>query len=96
MVANVCFVKSTLYIDTTTCSILSALEVVVGAIVGIIIFKETMTGLQVLGAIIVVLASLGSTVLGYIQNAASVLVGYLPPTLANHIRFKEKATSEEK
>lgn len=96
MVANVCFVKSTLYIDTTTCSILSALEVVVGAIVGIIIFKETMTGLQVLGAIIVVLASLGSTVLDYIQNATSVLVGYLPPTLANHIRFKEKATSEEK
>ncbi|EQK42042.1 hypothetical protein C672_0981 [[Clostridium] bifermentans ATCC 638] len=55
-----------------------------------------MTGLQVLGAIIVVLASLGSTVLDYIQNATSVLVGYLPPKLANHIRFKEKATSEEK
>lgn len=95
MVANVCFVKATLYIDTTTCSILSALEVVVGAIVGIIVFKETMTGLQVLGAIVVVIASLGSSVLEYIKNTASILVGYLPPALSNSANFKEKITSKK-
>lgn len=61
MVANVSVVKATAYINTTTCSILSSLEVVVGAIVGILIFKESMTFLQVIGAVIVVSASLGPT-----------------------------------
>lgn len=59
MVANVAFVKSTIYISTTTSSILSSLEVVVGAIVGFLIFGEHMTGIQILGAVIVVIASLG-------------------------------------
>ena len=61
MVANVSFVKATLYINTTTCSILSALEVVVGAAVGFLLYNENMSIWQVLGAVIVVLSSLGST-----------------------------------
>ncbi len=63
MVANVSMVKATEYIETTTCSILSSLEVVVGAFVGVLIFKETMSWVQILGAIIVVLGSLGPTLL---------------------------------
>lgn len=58
MVANVSFVKSTEFINTTTSSILSALEVVVGALVGFMIFNENMTAVQIVGAIIVVVASL--------------------------------------
>lgn len=59
MVANVSVVKATAYINTTTCSILSSLEVVVGAVVGILIFHESMSAFQVIGAVIVVCASLG-------------------------------------
>lgn len=55
MVANVSVVKATAYINTTTCSILSSLEVVVG----ILIFHESMSAFQVIGAVIVVCASLG-------------------------------------
>lgn len=61
MVANVSVVKATAYINTTTCSILSSLEVVVGAVVGILIFHESMTFLQVVGAVTVVCGSLGPT-----------------------------------
>lgn len=55
MVANVSVVKATAYINTTTCSILFSLEVVVG----ILIFHESMSAFQVIGAVIVVCASLG-------------------------------------
>lgn len=55
MVANVSVVKATAYINTTTCSILFSLEVVVG----ILIFHESMSVFQVIGAVIVVCASLG-------------------------------------
>ena len=43
MVANVSCVKSTQYVEATTTSILSALEVVVGTLVGFLIFHEHMT-----------------------------------------------------
>lgn len=59
MVANVSMVKSTLYIDATTASILSALEVVVGAVVGIFIFSEFMSPIQILGSVVVILGALG-------------------------------------
>ncbi len=62
MVANVSFVKATIYINAVTCSILSALEVVVGAAVGFLLFKENLTMLQMIGAVIVVCGSLGPTV----------------------------------
>lgn len=64
MVANVSFVKSTKYVNTTTTSILSAIEVVVGCIVGLLIFNEYLSFLQILGAVIIVCASLGSEILG--------------------------------
>lgn len=63
MVANVSVVNSTLYIDSTTVSILSALEVVIGAVVGIVVFHEHMMALQVIGAFIVVFGALGPTLL---------------------------------
>lgn len=87
MVANVCFVKATLYIETTTCSILSALEVVVGAIVGILIFNESMTIFQIIGAIIVVVASLGSTALSSIKDYIKSVKGSIQPAV-------EKTTSK--
>lgn len=63
MVANVSFVKSTLYINSTLSSILSALEVVVGAVTGYVIFQEKLSVLQMSGAVIVVFGSLGPTIL---------------------------------
>jgi len=59
LVANTIFVKSASYVEPATTTILSALEVVVGAIVGLLLFRETLTFLQVVGAVIVVAASLG-------------------------------------
>lgn len=63
MVANTAMVKATVWISTTTCSILSSLEVIVGAVVGLLAFHETMNPLQIIGAVVVVCAALGPTVL---------------------------------
>lgn len=63
MVANVAVIKSTEFISTATCSILSSLEVVVGAVVGILLFSEPMSFLQIAGGVIVVGCSLGQTLL---------------------------------
>lgn len=60
MVANVACVKSTHYVEATTTSILSALEVVVGTIVGFLVFHEHLTALQLLGAVIIVVGAIGS------------------------------------
>lgn len=68
MVANVAYVKSTVFVNATTTSILSALEVVVGSAVGFLVFHENMTALQIIGAVIIVAASLGSELLGGIKN----------------------------
>ncbi len=62
MVANVSCVKSTQYVEATTTSILSALEVVVGTLVGLFVFHEHMTMLQVLGAVIIVVGAIGSEI----------------------------------
>ena len=62
MVANGAVIKATEYIDTTTCSIMSSLEVIVGAVVGILLFNETMTVVQVLGAVLVVCGALAPTI----------------------------------
>lgn len=61
--ANVAVVKATAYISTTTCSILSSLEVVVGAVAGAVMFHETLSLPQLLGAIIVMAVSLGPALL---------------------------------
>lgn len=60
MVANVACVKSTQYVEVTTTSILSALEVVVGTLIGLLIFHEHLTFLQFVGAIIIVAGAIGS------------------------------------
>lgn len=90
MVANVCFVKATLYIDTTTCSMLSALEVVVGAVVGILVFNESMTAIQVIGAVIVVVASLGSTALNSIKAKINSIKSSPQPAIVNDGAITEK------
>lgn len=64
MVANVACVKSTQYVEATTTSILSALEVVVGMFVGFFVFQENMTILQVIGAIIIVAGAISSEIRG--------------------------------
>lgn len=62
MVANVACVKSTQYVEATTTSILSALEVVVGTIVGFLVFHEHLTFLQIVGAVIIVMGAIGSEI----------------------------------
>ena len=62
MVANVSCVKSTQYVEATTTSILSALEVVVGTLVEFVVFHEHMTMLQILGAVIIVVGAIGSEI----------------------------------
>ena len=59
LIANTIFVKSASYVEPATTTILSALEVVVGAIVGLLLFGETLTFVQIIGAVIIVSASLG-------------------------------------
>jgi drug/metabolite transporter (DMT)-like permease len=59
LVANTIFVKSASYVEPATTTILSALEVVVGAIVGLLLFHEVLTAIQIVGAVIIVVASLG-------------------------------------
>ena len=64
MVANVACVKSTQYVEATTTSILSALEVVVGTLVGFLVFHEHLTLLQMAGAVIIVIGAVGSEIFG--------------------------------
>jgi len=61
--ANVSMVKSTNYLNTTVSSILSAIEVVVGALVGLLLYKESMSLVQSIGAVIVVLGAIGPNII---------------------------------
>lgn len=56
--ANGAYVKATAYIDTTSVSILSALEVVVGSVVGFLYFHESMRVSQAVGAVIIMAGAL--------------------------------------
>lgn len=56
--ANGFYVKATAYIDTTSVSILSALEVVVGSLVGFLVFHEAMRFSQVVGAVTIMVGAL--------------------------------------
>lgn len=62
MVANAACVKSTQYVEASTTSILSALEVVVGTLVGFFIFHEHLTFLQIAGEVIIVVGAIGSEI----------------------------------
>jgi drug/metabolite transporter (DMT)-like permease len=57
-VANTVFVKAANYIDSTLVSIISALEVVVGSMVGLFLYHETMSPSQAFGAVIIVIGAL--------------------------------------
>lgn len=65
LVANICFAKSSCYVKPATACILSALEVVVSSVVGVLMFQETMTPVQILGGVIIVAASLGTELLDH-------------------------------
>lgn len=62
-IANVAYVKSTAYVNTSTTSILAAIEIVVSSLVGLLVFNESLNALQIAGAVIVVASSLGSELL---------------------------------
>lgn len=64
LIANICFVKSSCYIKPAATCILAALEVVVSTVVGAVMFRETLTPVQLLGGVIIVAASLGMELLG--------------------------------
>ena len=59
LVANTIVVKSASYVSSATTTILASMEIVVGALVGLLLFHETLTFLQIVGAVIIVVASLG-------------------------------------
>lgn len=59
LVANTIVVKSASYVSSATTTILASMEIVVGALVGLLLFHETLTVLQIVGAVMIVVASLG-------------------------------------
>ena len=59
LVANTIVVKSASYVNSATTTILASMEIVVSAIVGLLLFGEMLTFLQIVGAVIIVVASLG-------------------------------------
>lgn len=63
LIANICFVKASCYIKPAAVCVLASLEVVVSTVVGAVLFRETMTAVQILGGVIIVAASLGMELL---------------------------------
>ena len=59
LVANTIVVKSASYVSSATTTILASMEIVVGSLVGLLLFHETLSFLQIVGAVIIVAASLG-------------------------------------
>ena len=59
LVANTIVVKSASYVSSATTTILASMEIVVGSLVGLLLFHETLSFLQIVGAVIIVVASLG-------------------------------------
>lgn len=59
LVANTIVVKSASYVSSATTSILASMEIVVGSLVGLLLFHETLNFLQIVGAVMIVVASLG-------------------------------------
>ncbi|MDO5140188.1 MAG: DMT family transporter [Eubacteriales bacterium] len=68
LVANYVFVKAANYIDSTLVSIISALEVVVGSLVGFLLYKETLSTPQSIGAVIIVIGALLPNILPLIKK----------------------------
>lgn len=57
-IANISYVKATDYIETGVASVLVALEPVLGSLFAYIVYGETLTGLQLLGGLIIVIAAI--------------------------------------
>lgn len=57
-IANTFYVKSTNFISTSTTSILVALEPIVASIFAFIVFGETLNFIQIIGAVIIVVAAM--------------------------------------
>lgn len=70
LVANYVFVIAASYISSTLVSILSALEVVVGSMVGLLVYKETMSAPQAAGAVIIVIGALLPNIIPIIRRSA--------------------------
>ena len=68
LVANYVFVIASSYISSTLVSIISALEVVVGSLVGLLIYKETMSIAQAAGAVIIVLGALLPNIMLFVNS----------------------------
>ncbi len=68
LVANYVFVIASSYISSTLVSILSALEVVVGSLVGLLIYNETMSLTQAIGAVIIVAGALMPNIIPLINS----------------------------
>lgn len=68
LAANYMFVKSANYIDSTLVSIISALEIVVGSLVGFLLYKETLSTPQSIGAVIIVIGALLPNILPLIKK----------------------------
>ncbi|GAA0068615.1 DMT family transporter [Clostridium sardiniense] len=57
-IANISYVKATDYIETGVASVLVALEPVLGSLFAYIVYGETLTGLQLLGGLLIVIAAI--------------------------------------
>lgn len=68
LLANLLYVQAGSYVDSTLVSILAALEVVVGALVGYLVYCEELTVLQSIGAVVIVVGVL-------LPNLSTLLCG---------------------
>ncbi len=57
-IANISYVKATDYIETGVASVLVALEPVLGSLFAYLVYGETLTGLQLLGGLLIVAAAI--------------------------------------
>lgn len=57
-IANISYVKATDYIETGVASVLVALEPVLGSLFAYMVYGETLTGLQLLGGLLIVIAAI--------------------------------------
>lgn len=57
-IANISYVKATDYIETGVASVLVALEPVLGSLFAYLVYGETLTGLQLLGGLLIVIAAI--------------------------------------
>ncbi|MBP1889328.1 drug/metabolite transporter (DMT)-like permease [Clostridium moniliforme] len=57
-IANISYVKATDYIETGVASVLVALEPVLGSLFAYLVYGETLTGLQLIGGLLIIIAAI--------------------------------------